>query len=297
MLLDLAERGVLSLLRRLPEVRGRTELAWRWRRVRESYGPLDGEWQLEMRGGSQVVLPRNSSMSWAVAATGQWDSEFIEGFQQFITPRSLVLDVGASLGLWTIQLARISSQRGAKVWAFEPYPDNLRWLNSNVRANGHCQTVEVIDAALGAEEGMSWINGERGGGNAVVGLTRNDYSRPTRVLRLDDFELPARMSFIKLDVEGYELEVLRGARQVIERDRPVIFGEFNTRWLAHRGEDLPAFLCEMHARGWKVSAVERQRSRRWALADMIRLKALAAPFTDARENLLLQHSLASGIET
>lgn len=108
------------------------------------------------------------------------------------------------------------------MWAFEPYPDNLRWLNSNVCANGHCETVEVIDAALGAEEGMSWIAGKRGGGNAAVGPTRNDYSRPTRMLRLDDLELPARMSFIKLDVEGYELEVLRGARQVIERDRPAI---------------------------------------------------------------------------
>ncbi len=290
--MDSVERRAFSFLRRLPAVRGRTQLARAWRRVRADYGALEGEWHLEMRGGLHVTLPRTSMMSCAVAATGQWDSEFVDEFQQFITPRSLVLDVGASLGLWTIQLARISQQRGAKVWAFEPYPDNLRWLNSNVRANGHCETVEIINAALGAQEGMGWIAGEQGGGNAVVGFAHRDYSRPTRVLRLDDLELPARVSFIKLDVEGYELEVLRGARQVIERDRPVIFGEFNARWLARRSEDLPAFLREMHDHGWRISAVESQRSRRWALADMVRVTQLERPFRNAPENLLIQHSLS-----
>ncbi len=290
--MDSVERRVFSLLRRLPAVRGRTQLAWAWRRVRAAHGSLEGEWRLDMRGGFHVTLPRTSTMSCAVAATGQWDCEFVDEFQQFITPRSLVLDVGASLGLWTVQLARVSQQRDAKVWAFEPYPDNLRWLNSNIRANGHCEIVEVINAALGAQEGTSWVAGEQGGGNAVVGFARRHYSRPTRVLRLDDMELPARMSFVKLDVEGYELEVLRGARQVIERDRPVIFGEFNARWLARRGEDLPAFLREMHDRGWQISAVESQRSRRWALADMVKVTPLAPPFKHTPENLLIQPSLA-----
>lgn len=154
----------------------------------------------EMRRGSHVVLPRNSVMSWAVAATGQWYSEFVEGFRQFITPRSLVVDVSASLGLCTVQLTRISSQRDGEVWAFEPYSDDLRWLNHNVRANeppgdrrdhrcfARCRRGHELDS-----RGARWrqpVVGSR------VPSTRGQ--RASFVLRLDDSELSARMSLTKL---------------------------------------------------------------------------------------------------
>jgi hypothetical protein len=57
------------------------------------------------------------------------------------------------------------------------------------------------------------------------------------VRRLDEIELPLPVSFMKIDVEGYEPAVLRGAATLIERDRPVIFGEFGSGWLQRRGED------------------------------------------------------------
>jgi len=171
-----------------------------------------------------------------------------------IDPGSLVLDVGASLGLYTIPLGLAARRVGARVVAVEPIAENCAVILHNVELNRVQDAVTLQSHALGAAPGEVTLHIESGGaGNATVvtGLDAGEVGRHDRVgnMReaetvqvrpLDDVELSPedagrRCSLIKLDVEGFEMDVLDGARAFIARHRPAILGEFNPTWLETRG--------------------------------------------------------------
>ena len=226
-------------------------------------------------------------MTWTVAFSGAYDRATVELIRPLVKPETLVLDAGASLGLWTVQLGRLARALGAEVWAFEPIPANVGWLRRNVELNHLSSTVQVHQTALGAQPGLLTMHLEHGAGNAFVVTDRSqDGNAQVPVVRLDDIPRPCPVSFLKVDVEGFELEVLRGARQLLAEDRPAIFGEFSEYWLERRGENLRALLREMHEMDYEVHAVELTRSRPWLERD----RAVSAPLDlDApvlREDLL-----------
>jgi FkbM family methyltransferase len=129
------------------------------------------------------------------------------------------VDVGANVGNHTLWLAAI-----CRLWvvAFEPLVADQ--LKRNVELNDLVGRVEVHSAALGAKAG--WARHATGG---RLSRTGPDLTIP--VLRLDDYDL-AGVSVVKIDVEGMEAQVLRGAADTVERNRPVIFAE---EWAEHPG--------------------------------------------------------------
>jgi len=142
--------------------------------------------------------------------------------------------------------------------------------------------------ALGSERGTARLGwSERGGGYAAVVDADAADAVEVPVERIDDLALPPRVSFMKVDVEGFEFEVLRGARALIARDRPSIFGEFNAAWLRMRGVDLAAELTWIVALGYDVLEVQEHRSARWRPKDVAHLRRREPPFTSAGEHLLL----------
>jgi len=247
---------------------------------------------MRLKDGSPLVLPRQSRMSWTVAFQGLYDDAAVRHLAQFVEPESLVLDVGASLGLWTVQLGKIAAQRGAEVWTFEPNPANTRWIRDNVERNGLSGVVSTHELGLGDKtEDVTLISAEYGVGNGVIEVGEQGGSEkfpriPISVRRLDDLDLPRRVSFVKIDTEGYEVAFLRGAADLIARDRPVIFGEFSGAWLARRGEDLRAALAALD---YEVTALAVGRSARWRSFDVVRPVPvdLQAP-GPLPENLLLR---------
>jgi len=285
---DAFEDAAAAGLRALPDWRGKASVALWWKRRRERGGPLGGGWRLRLSDGSTLCLPRGSQMSWSVAATGYWDRHVIALVAGYIQPRSIALDIGASLGLWAVPLAAAARSAGARLWCFEPNPDNLAWLQANIDVNGLAGIAEVHPHALGARRATARLGcREHGGGNgALIEIDARD-AVDVAVMRVDDLEFPQRVSFVKMDVEGFELEVLRGARALLERDRPAIFGEFNAEWLRIRGEDLAAELASIVELGYDVFQVEERRSARWRPRDQAQLRRLEPPFAAGCENLLL----------
>jgi len=226
-------------------------------------------------------------MTWMVAATGYWDRHIVQLVEPFVAPKTLALDIGASLGLWTVPLGRIVKARDGLLWCFEPNPENLPWLTSNIEDNGLRGVAEIHPVALGARQGLAHLGPrEPGGGNAAITAAIGG-AVEVEVRRLDDCDFPRPVSFVKMDVEGFELEVLRGARDLIERDRPVILGEFNPIWLLNRGEDLPAHLQTLTSIGYDVFALEHRRLRRWRPSNVVSLRRLRAPFDFIGEDLIL----------
>lgn len=203
-----------------------------------------------MHLGHRMEVPAGSAQAWNAAFSGSYDDEEIDLLSHHIAGGSFVLDVGASLGFYTIPLGRYAQAVGALVVAVEPIRSNCEVLARNVSANYLDDVVSVLPIGLGATPGTVTMHVETGGaGNGTIvtdlepevvaqhddaGGTRSVHGG-IRLTRMDDLDLPGRCSLIKMDVEGFELAVLAGGEAFIAKHRPTIFAECNPAWLAARG--------------------------------------------------------------
>lgn len=146
-------------------------------------------------------------------------------------------DVGAHLGYFTLLMAGRTGPSG-RVTSFEASPPNAAALAATVRLNELEDRVTVVAAAAGAEHGgrIALLCGRRGGdmewstSTAFVERERVDARRgDVRVaaVSLDGHFGDAPLDVVKIDVEGAEGEVLRGARRLLRAQRPVVVLEFH----------------------------------------------------------------------
>ena len=157
------------------------------------------------------------------------ESHFV---QRFLQPGMTVLDIGAHHGYYTLLASRRVGPCG-RVIAFEPSRRERRKLLLHLFLN-RCRNVQLRSVALAEREGETEFYQVIGTQTGCNSLRPPAVHEPTKVLRvrvsrLDDFlqrERIERVEFIKMDVEGAELAVLKGAGQLLERSpRPVILAE------------------------------------------------------------------------
>lgn len=147
-----------------------------------------------------------------------------------IKQHSVVLDVGANIGLTAAAFA----SQGAVVHCFEPDPSVFRYLQATIDANGFGQRITAHHLALGAEDGELTLfnNPDSASASHLVDdrtLGQRDGIR-VRVETLDGFVAAnsiSRIDLIKIDVEGFEIDVITGAMQTIIALRPSALIEFN----------------------------------------------------------------------
>jgi len=175
-----------------------------------------------------------------------------------------VIDVAANIGLHAAYLSKRVGPTG-RVFAFEPVAYNIDRLNANLRLN-HCQNVSIVKAVAGPSRGRVdlWevAQTERGLGTSSVvfnpsirALRERGAVKQVEVeqITLDWFVAANELEvdFVKIDVEGYDLEVLRGATSLLAKQSPTLIIEFKPRRLSDLGvrpEDyaellLPHYQC------------------------------------------------------
>jgi FkbM family methyltransferase len=151
--------------------------------------------------------------------------------KRFVKPGMTALDIGAHRGFHTLLLSKRVGKHG-RIISFEPSPRDVKRLNLHLRIN-FCHNVEVVECALGEEHGRADLYVVPG--NSVLNSLRppdtalQTSKRQVAVRKLDDILSHVRVErvdFIKLDVEGGELGVLKGAQGLLSRiPRPVILCE------------------------------------------------------------------------
>lgn len=281
-MLDAALTLLATASRLLPPLRGRGAVGFRLGRIFRHR--TTGAWSIRMKRGHRMRVPRTSTQTWAPAFTGIYDDETLDHLARLIEPGTFALDVGACFGFYSVPLGITARALGARVIAFEPLRANLPFLQNNLDANGLCGVVRVAPVGLGRERGMVRIGTESGGaGNAAVeaaGSPDPIAVEEIRLERLDDLPLPearggARCSLIKMDVEGFEPEVLAGAEVFIQRHRPAVLGEFNVWWLDRRG--IPGNAPQLWAldHGYRCLEMVRRRRRSWSDECAIDFRPLA----------------------
>lgn len=170
--------------------------------------------------------------------TGGWEYHLYELYSKLITKKSVCIDAGANLGFHAIQFGKLSK----KVYAFEPQPLIYNQLCANILFNGLDDIIEPIRLALGDKEDIkqmwkieneyfgnklyNW--GGRGIEHEYVPYNTNEIREydQVKVTTLDNIAFP-QCDLIKIDIQGYEYYAFLGAKELLNKFKPIIFLENN----------------------------------------------------------------------
>jgi FkbM family methyltransferase len=153
------------------------------------------------------------------ASQSFYESELLGRLAMLVRPGDLVIDAGANIGNHTVFFAGACDCR---VLAFEPVPEAFRLLEKNIADNGLSELVTAYPIALGDREGRASIDLSAATHN-LGGASLRAGAGEVTVRRLDDIiEGEARPALIKVDTEGFELPVLRGAERTLQASRPLL---------------------------------------------------------------------------
>lgn len=186
------------------------------------------------------VLPRpllqwGKKHYYTYAVSRFWEAE-IEPIKCLIKPGDFTMDLGANVGWYTVLFARLVGERG-KVYSVEPIPDTFVLLSTVVQKL-RLNNVELFNCAVSDKDGsaaMEIPKHDYGGDNFYMAHIIAGQSHDPALDRvevslhsLDSLipkELARTVTFIKCDVEGHELAVLKGAAELFKRARPAMMIE------------------------------------------------------------------------
>jgi FkbM family methyltransferase len=170
---------------------------------------------------------------------GEYSQGEVELFEQICKKGDVVVEVGANIGAHTLPLSRMVEECG-EVFAFEPQRIVFQTLCANMALNSrtNVHTYELGVANEIKKLSLPAINYTQKGNFGGIDLQHNAYE-VVQVVALDGFLNVSRLDFLKIDVEGMELQVLQGALRLIRKYQPIIYLE-NDR--VHLSEALIEYL-------------------------------------------------------
>lgn len=206
--------------------------------------------------GITYELHLNELIDSNIYYTGSFEPDTTAAIRRLVKPGDVVLDIGANIGCHALRMARLVGERG-RVLAFEPMPWPRRKLEKNLALN-HLPNVEVVARGLSDAPRQavvhfrsSWLVGATGRSTedpSSAGAHQVEFARLDDVLAEKGI---ARVDFIKLDVDGFEYKVLRGASGLLERDHPTIMMELGAYTLEAVGDDIREMVSFLSARGYR----------------------------------------------
>ena len=197
-----------------------------------------------------LSIPAQQHVYWA--GLSREDAAMIRLARAVLPRDGVFVDVGAHVGLHTLALAAHVAEGGAVV-AFEPHPLNHRLLVHNLEQN-HLR--HVVAENLGLADAAATLTGTSrpGVGNWSL-ASHGEYRFEVKLVRLDDYwrdhPLP-RLDLMKIDVEGAEVRMLRGARKTIERFHPLIVFEVCPSWLTKMQTSPAELFAELTNHGYRI---------------------------------------------
>jgi len=162
----------------------------------------------------------------SIETYGEFSELELELFRQICKKGSIIIEVGANIGTHTMALSNFVGKSG-RVYAFEPQRIVFQTLCANMALNS-ITNVEAFQVAVSDDEGSLLIpdfNYEVENNFGGIELDKFTHGRKIPKVKLDNFLELDRLDFIKIDVEGMEQSVIKGAIKQIKKFKPILYVE------------------------------------------------------------------------
>ena len=248
-----AIRGIRSLFRRVAPGWRPLRLAL-FRKLVMGYVTLRRPEVLAVDHGFKLRIPKRDRSPYVLSLylDGEYEPEESRFITDFLAPGQLAFDIGANIGYMTCLMAKAVTGRG-RVHAFEPDPTNFDVLRQNVAMNGF-EGVITRCAALSSHTGTELISlsDENRGDHTLVSLPGRARI-PVETVSFDEYYASScagqRVRLVKIDVQGYEFEVLKGMEGSLRKgvlDAVIVeFWPARVRLTGSESAEVPAFIARM----------------------------------------------------
>ena len=179
--------------------------------------------------GYRMYVPINDPQVGATVYQHQSYEPHIEKFfKDNVRDGDCVIDIGANIGFFSLLAASLVGSKG-KVYSFEPYSENVKFIHLSKEINSFSQ-IEILPMAASNKNGLCLFD-NAGTNGFIRDITSKDTrvfnSTPVYMTTLDSQEISECIKFIKIDTEGAEFLALSGAIDLIENQKPTVVSEFS----------------------------------------------------------------------
>jgi FkbM family methyltransferase len=241
--------------------------------------------------GHKIWLDSPNSLGLSVF--GRYNEEFeLSLFEEEISNESVVLDIGANIGLYSLAAA---GHNAKTVYSFEPDPVSYTNLKRNIETN-HCVNVLLQNVAVSDKSGSADLSLgsryplDRGNLHLISKPLGSGQSHITiDTISLDEFFVnrPKQINIVKIDVEGHEYEVLRGMSNLIQTNKSMkFFLELNPFALDRNGTDANAFIEYLYCISSSYYYIDEINRSKMEVSKEWLLKFVADKREDQHINLL-----------
>ena len=212
--------------------------------------------------GHKLFLDANDSLRLSINGTY---SEFETNFMKsMIKKESVVLDLGANIGYYTLMFAKLVGKNG-KVFAFEPDPTNFKLLKKNVKVNGY-KNVVLVNKAISNKNGKLklFLGGTNFAGHRIYDSKDGRKFIEIHSVRLDDYfkNKCNKVDFIKMDIEGSEFLAVNGMHNLLNENQKIkIISEFSPKGIVMSGFEPIDYLKSLINLGFKLSEVNETKAK------------------------------------
>ena len=218
----------------------------------------------ELESGVRLFVDLSDHVIGLSIVRGHYEADEVRLALGLLRAGDTAIDVGAHIGFFTMQMAAAVGTAG-RVYAFEPFDANADLLEKSLHENRFDDRVVFRRAAVGAAAGSATLTFPaetlntggayllRDGGAPLAG----HQTKGVPVVALDGLDLRRPVRFIKMDVEGAEPQVMRGAARILDEDRPLILSELHpTQLVRASGTTADEFLAQMRVFGYRARTLD-----------------------------------------
>ena len=214
-------------------------------------------------GGESIKFPAR----WSRYYEAEYEPETFKFLQTHLKKGATFLDIGAHIGLFSVVAARIVGESG-KVFSFEPTPFTRNVLTEVVRLNSCSEVAEIRGEAVSAQSGKTTFfdTGDTiSNANSLVKTARSRNEIEVSLISVDEFvsERNLTVDCLKIDVEGAELDVLRGAKNTFLEMRPAARLGLHPQFIEQNGQNLEEIWEVLNDYRLKVVYDEKECQKDW----------------------------------
>jgi FkbM family methyltransferase len=208
------------------------------------------------------------------------DWEEFNLIRDLVKEKDYCLDIGANMGYYTIWFSKYTK----KILSFEPNKKNFQRLNQNLRINGLDKFIIPYNIALGAEECLVSFTNDRDGENHIC-LSENENTEKVECRKLENVLMEnniRHVKYIKIDVEGFEIFVLKGLTDYLKQKNVEIIQIEINKTMSNSGTTVSELVDYLEGFGYNLCSY-----------DVVGKKLKKETYNDCRENYFLTYDVES----